>query len=192
LQNLEFNVPIRHKVSQSATRRTIKSTLAVVVFLHAQLITMSFLCDNSFVIFKPKSDKQTTDRQGEHQMIAFKVTSRDIPLSDSMYAAVEKHIDHLERFSDRILHCEVILSRPHSHHQRKTRYHHVRIQLKLHKGAIIIDREPEKNIKHTAFRTALQHAFKLATRQLEGEFKKLRSLSKVRRNREFAQASGED
>ena len=125
-------------------------------------------------------------------MIAFKVTSRDIPLSDSMYAAVEKHVEHLERFSDRILHCEVILSRPHSHHQRKTRFHHVRIQLKLPRRAIIIDREKEKNMKHTSFRSALQDAFKLAERQLETEFKKLRDFSKVRRNREIAVAVGED
>ena len=105
-------------------------------------------------------------------MIPFKVTSRDIPLSDSMYSEVERHMEALERFADRILHCEIILSRPHVH-AKKTRMHHVRIQLKMSRKAIVIDREPEKNIRHTSFKLALQDAFKLVERKLEERFQKV-------------------
>lgn len=124
-------------------------------------------------------------------MIPFKVTSRDIPLSDSMHAAVEQHMESLERFADRILHCEVILSRPHSHH-KKGAAHHVRIQIKMPRKSIIIDREPEKTDRHATFRVALQDAFKLVERKLEGDRKKIRSRAKSSGSRTLRRAAGSE
>jgi len=111
--------------------------------------------------------------------VIYKVTSRDIPLSASMTAAVEEHIFNLQRFYDRVLRCDVVLSRPHCHH-RKTRFHHVRINLKTPRREIIIDREPEKNIRHISFRLALQDAFHTLERRLENEVEKMRDIFRRR------------
>lgn len=112
-------------------------------------------------------------------MVTYKITSRDIPLSESMYAAVEEQIQLLGRFFDRILHCEIILSRPHSHHKNK--FHHVQIRLKMPHKNIIVDREPETNDRHLSFRLALQDAFHLVERRLENEMSRVRRLIRLRR-----------
>lgn len=113
-------------------------------------------------------------------MVTYKVTSRDIPLSESMYAAVEEQIQLLERFFDRVVRCEVVLSRPHSRH-RKNRFHHVRIRLKTPNRDIVVDREMEKNSRHMSFKLALQDAFHALQRRLEDEVKKMRGIVRHRR-----------
>lgn len=118
-------------------------------------------------------------------MVTYKITSRDIPLSESMYAAVEEQIQLLQRFFGRILHCEVVLSRPHLHH-KKNRFHHVQIRLKTPHKNIIVDREPEKNDRHISFRLALQDAFQAAQRRLEDEVKRVRQM--IRHRQKVSQA----
>src|SRR4051812_26779979 len=115
-------------------------------------------------------------------MVTYKLTSRDIPLSESMYAMVEEQMQTLERFFDRILRFEVVLSRPHLHH-RKNRFHHVRIQLKTLRNNIVIDRECEKNPRHMSFKLALQDAFHSVERRLETDVQKMRSFIKHKRRR---------
>jgi len=114
-------------------------------------------------------------------MVTYKITSRDIPLSESMYAAVEEQIQLLQRFFGRILHCEVVLSRPHSHH-KKNRFHHVQIRLKTPHRNIIVNREPEKNDRHISFRLALQDAFHAVERRLETEVGRVRELIRHRKS----------
>jgi ribosomal subunit interface protein len=123
------------------------------------------------------------------KMVTYKLTSRDIPLSESMYAAVEEQIAMLERFVSRVAHCEIVLSRPHMHH-RKNRFHHVRLRLKMPTRDIVIDREVEKNSRHLSFKLALHDAFDSLQRRLENEVHKMRSLirrrRKVSRDTEFS------
>src|SRR5438309_10799316 len=105
-------------------------------------------------------------------MVTYTLTSRDIPLSESMYAVVEEQIELLGRLIDRVAHCEIVLSRPHTHY-RKNRFHHVRIRRKTRKRDIIVDREVEKNSRHINFSLALQDAFHSLSRRLENEIDKL-------------------
>jgi ribosomal subunit interface protein len=111
-------------------------------------------------------------------MVPFKVTSRDIPLSQSMISAIEMHLENLERFLHRLVRCEIVLSRPHVHHKR-ARNHHIRLHVKTRLGDIIINREPDKSARHTSFKVALYDAFRSLERQLVTESRKLHHHKKV-------------
>lgn len=113
-------------------------------------------------------------------VVTYKVTSRDFEISESMSTLVEEQIDRLERFANRILHCDIVFSMPHCH-RRRERVHHIHIHLKTRTGDIIVDRENEKNPAHCTFRIALADAFDAVNRRLVSEFSKKQKSRKWRR-----------
>ena len=110
-------------------------------------------------------------------MIPVQITCRDFPCTESISTAVGQHVEKLEKFSKKILRCEVVLDRDHQHH-RHGQIFHVQIHLHLARKHIIVNRESELNHAHEDFSVALRDSFRSARRKLEDEVQVRRGLVK--------------
>ncbi|MDP2620069.1 MAG: HPF/RaiA family ribosome-associated protein [Hyphomicrobiales bacterium] len=81
-------------------------------------------------------------------------------------------IDRLEQFHDRITSCRVVIEAPH-HHGRLGKLYHVRVDITVPQGEIVINREPELNHAHEDADVAVRDAFDAAQRRLEDHVRKL-------------------
>lgn len=109
----------------------------------------------------------------------FKIQFRDIERSDKIYNAVWDHVDKLERFYDRIVSCEVVISAPHQHRQHGLIYH-VQIRLYVPGEDIFINNEPELNGAHKDVFVAIRDAFDAAQRKLEDLIRRERAMVKTK------------
>lgn len=98
--------------------------------------------------------------------IPLQITFRDIPSSESMEADIREHADRLERVYDRITRCRVVVEAPHRR-QHQGKLYHVRIDLTVPGGELIVNREPHEHRAHEDAYVAIRDAFTAATRQLE-------------------------
>lgn len=112
-------------------------------------------------------------------MIDFTVVGREVSVSDFMWNAIYDHVSRLDRFFDRIIHCEVGISSPHRHH-RKGKVFHIRVRLKIPGQDIIVNREPERSTEHEDFYLALNDVFKVVTRKLQDRARKMRTVHVMR------------
>ncbi len=97
-------------------------------------------------------------------------------------AAVEDHIRRraaeLDRFYDRIMACRVVVEAAHRH-QRKGRIHHVRVELTVPGGEIVVKRDPPEHHAHEDMNVTIRDAFDAARRQLEDHVRRSRGDTKV-------------
>ena len=95
--------------------------------------------------------------------IPLQISLHGIDSSDALYNAIRDKADTLERYSDRITSCRVVLELA-ARHKRKGREFSVRIDLKLPGREIAVTREHDEDLQ-----IALREAFDAARRQLEDE-----------------------
>jgi ribosomal subunit interface protein len=103
--------------------------------------------------------------------------------SDKIEAKIHKHITKLEKFSDRLSDCRVVIAVPHRHHHQGNIYH-VQINLTVPGSELVVNRQPPAQQTHEDLHVAIGDAFESAERQLKeyarlrrGEIKTVRSES---------------
>ena len=110
--------------------------------------------------------------------LPIQVTFRDMEHSDFIEAEVRKKAAELDRFSDRIMSCRVVVEAPHQHH-RKGKLYDVRIDLTLPGKEIVVSHSGPKEHAHEDAHVAIRDAFLAATRQLEDYARKRRGQVKA-------------
>lgn len=93
--------------------------------------------------------------------------------SESMEQDVRNKTAKLERFSQHITACKVVIEAPHKHHHKGNLYH-VRINITLPGQEIIVNRAPGEHHAHEDVYVAIRDAFNAADRQLEDFVRKQR------------------
>jgi cold shock CspA family protein/ribosome-associated translation inhibitor RaiA len=86
-----------------------------------------------------------------------------MPPSPAIESVVRQKAAKLESFSERIMGCRVLVEAPHRHHRRGKLYH-VRIDMTLPGGEIVINREPSRHASHYV---AIRDAFAATRRKLQ-------------------------
>ncbi len=121
-------------------------------------------------------------------MVPFQITFLDFQESDSVWLAVQKRIEKLEHFFDRIVRCEVAISLPHRH-RHADRLFHIQIHIYLPGDDIIITRKPVQNEAHRDVYVAIRDSFNAAERLLREKIRIVRHNS--RHNAEPHQPEGQ-
>jgi len=101
------------------------------------------------------------------------INFRDIPPSDAVEAKVREKAAKLDKFYDQIMTCSVMIEAPHGHHHKGYLYH-VRIDLTVPNGEIVINRDPKDNHAHEDVYVAIRDAFDAARRKLQDYSRKQR------------------
>lgn len=106
-------------------------------------------------------------------MIDLKIQFLGFAESEAISAAVWDHVESLEKISDKIMSCHVVISRPHRK-QHQGNIFHVKLRLHMPGADIIIDKDPGKNHAHEDVYVAIRDAFLAARRKVE-DFVRIRS-----------------
>lgn len=99
--------------------------------------------------------------------------------SQEVDTAVRERASKLDKFYDRIMGCRVLVESPH-HHRRHGRLYHVRIDLTVPGGEIVVKRDPAQHAPHKDVLLAIHDAFDEARRQLEDFARRQREWDKAR------------
>ena len=86
------------------------------------------------------------------------ITFRDVPHSDALEADIRDKAGKLDQFYDRIMACRVMVEAPHSHHHKGNLYH-VRIDLTVPDGELVVSRAPKEHHAHEDPYVAVRDAF---------------------------------
>ena len=105
------------------------------------------------------------------------VSFDDLPVDESVRAAVLDHVSQLERLSDRITGCHVVIAQPHRHH-REGRLYSVRVDLVVPGGEIVVNRDHDLDHAHEDVYVAVRDAFLAARRRLEDHARRMRGAEK--------------
>jgi ribosomal subunit interface protein len=112
------------------------------------------------------------------------ISFRGVPPSAAIEQAVRERAERLERFHGRITGCRVMIESPHRrHHQGKL--YHVRIDLTVPGGELVVNREPADSHAHEDLYVAIRDAFDAARRRLEDHVHRQRNEVKVHEGRPF-------
>jgi cold shock CspA family protein/ribosome-associated translation inhibitor RaiA len=87
-------------------------------------------------------------------------------------AQIRHRAEELAQFSDRVSACKVMVEAAHRHH-RQGRIYHVRIDLAVAGGMIVINRAPSQNHAHEDLYVAIHDAFDAARRRLQDHMRRL-------------------
>jgi len=116
--------------------------------------------------------------------LPLQVTFRNMEASATVQDWIAEQATRLESLYQPIMHCRVAVEAPHRHHKKGAQYH-VRIDLTLPGGAIVIKRQPsskgralregkreitkklEVGVPHKNLRQAIDDAFKAAARRVQ-------------------------
>ena len=110
------------------------------------------------------------------------VSFDDLPVDEQVRTAALEHVAALERLSDRITGCHVVIAQPHRRH-RMGRLCSVRIELVVPGGEIVVNRDHHLDHAHEDVFVALRDAFAAAGRQLEDHVRRLRGAEKTHAER---------
>jgi ribosome-associated translation inhibitor RaiA len=97
--------------------------------------------------------------------IPVKVQFRNLPFTPSLEQKVIERAQKLERYSDRITDCRVMIEASHRHHQYGVIYH-VSIELDMPGKKLAVTREREMNPAHKDAWVAIRDAFDAIRRQM--------------------------
>jgi len=93
------------------------------------------------------------------------ITVRGLALNDRIESYVRTRVDKLETLSDRITGCHVMIERPHRH-KRHGQHLHVRIDLVVPRGELVVSRDPAARKEHEDLYASIDAAFEDAQRIL--------------------------
>ena len=105
------------------------------------------------------------------------VSFDDLPIDEAVRDAALEHVAELERYSNRITGCHVVVAQPHRHH-REGRLYSVRVDLVVPGGEIVVNRDHHLDHAHEDVFVALRDAFAAARRRLEDHARRLRGAEK--------------
>jgi len=94
------------------------------------------------------------------------VVFRDMPRSEAVETKIREKAEKLERFSDDIVSCRVVVEPAHRN-QHKGNLYHVRIDVMVPGNQLVVNRESDINRAHEDVYVAVRDAFDAMRRQLE-------------------------
>ncbi len=106
--------------------------------------------------------------------IPLDIDFQNLEPSDFVASRIRERAEKLNRFSDRITSCRVVVEAPHRHHHKGNAYH-VRILLRLPSDEIVVSHDPGDNRAHDDVYVAIRDAFDAAERQLKTHFERRRT-----------------
>jgi ribosome-associated translation inhibitor RaiA len=98
---------------------------------------------------------------------------------------VMEHAERLSKFFGRIQACEVVIDRPHHHHNKGNTYE-VRILISLPGQKVAVSTKSSRREDHTILNVALRDGFESARRQLQHTVDKMKERRKARPAKEAA------
>ena len=101
------------------------------------------------------------------------INFRDIPHSDAIEARVREKANKLDKFYDHIMTCRVMIEAPHGHHHKGNLYH-IRVDLTVPNGEIVVNRDPKDHHAHEDVYVAIRDAFDATRRKLQDYARKRR------------------
>ncbi len=109
--------------------------------------------------------------------LPLQITFRNVPPSPAIEANIREKMARLDRFSEHIMACRVVVEAPHRRHHQGTLYH-VRIDLSVRGGELVVSREPAAHHAYEDVYVAVRDAFDAAARQLEDYVRRQRGDTK--------------
>lgn len=106
------------------------------------------------------------------------VSFDDLPVDEAVRAAALDHVARLERCTDRLTGCHVVIAQPHRHH-REGRLYSVRVDVVVPGGEIVVNRDHHLDHAHEDVYVAIRDAFDAARRRLEDHVRRLRGSEKI-------------
>ncbi len=103
----------------------------------------------------------------------FRLSFRNMAAPIGVEEQVRARIAELEQYSGRIVGCNVTVEPSNRRHHRGNLYH-VRIELFVPGGEIVVRRDPPEHHAHEDLPVALRDAFNAAQRQLQDRMRELR------------------
>lgn len=103
-----------------------------------------------------------------------RIKFRNVEASPALEEDVRNRAADLERFSDDIGSCDVIVEAPHRHQHHGVIYH-VRIRLVVSGEELVVSRDPPEAHAHEDLYVAIRDAFAASRRQLEDHVRKRRT-----------------
>ncbi len=98
--------------------------------------------------------------------LPLQISYRNIGPSEAIEARVREKAEKLETFFGRITSCRVMIEAQ-ERHRRKGRLYHVRIDITVPGGEIVVSRNPKAKQAHEDVYVAIRDAFDAARRQLD-------------------------
>lgn len=98
--------------------------------------------------------------------LPLQVTFRHMDTSDAVLAIIQEKADKLDRFSEHIMACRVVVEAPHQHHH-KGKLYRISVDITVPGGEIFASRNSDENQAHQDINVAIRDAFNAAKRQLE-------------------------
>jgi cold shock CspA family protein len=98
--------------------------------------------------------------------VPLQIAFRNLAHSEAIEEAVRKQALKLERFSEQLLGCRVVMEVPHRHHEHGNLYR-VHIDLTVPGEELVVNRVPPERVEYRQLGAALHDAFDTAARVLE-------------------------
>jgi ribosome-associated translation inhibitor RaiA len=98
--------------------------------------------------------------------LPLQLTFRNMEPSESIAARIRDRAGKLDRHHRRIVGCGVVVESPHRHH-RCGRLYHVRVELTVPRGELLVRRGPTEHHAHRNVYVAIRDAFDAAARRLD-------------------------
>lgn len=105
--------------------------------------------------------------------LPLQITFRDMPPSEAVENKIREKAAKLDKFFDRIMACRVSVEAPHAH-QNKGKLFHIRIDITVPNGEIVVSRDNHDDHAHEDIYVAIRDAFNAAQRQLQEYAAKIR------------------
>jgi len=106
------------------------------------------------------------------------ITFRNDLHSEALEADIREKAAKLDQFYEKVMACRVMVEAPHNHHHRGNLYH-VRIDLTVPGGELVVKRAPKEHHAHEDPYVVLRDAFDAMRRKLQDYARKQRGKVKV-------------
>jgi ribosomal subunit interface protein len=93
---------------------------------------------------------------------AVNITSRDFKLSQALEAQIRDDVDSLDRYFDRISHCDIAIESPAIRHHHRGGPFSVRVRLTVPGAELVAEQQAEEELSQ-----AIRKAFDVIRRRLE-------------------------
>ncbi len=111
--------------------------------------------------------------------IPLQISFRDVDPSEAVESKIRERAAKLDRYYERIMSCRVVVEAPHRRHHQG-RLYHVRVDLTVPQGELVVSREPVENHAHEDVYVAIRDAFDAAQRRLADYARRQRGDVKMR------------
>jgi ribosomal subunit interface protein len=111
--------------------------------------------------------------------VPLQISFRDMEPSAAVEDKIRERAAKLDRYYERILGCRVVVEAPHRRH-RQGKLYHVRVDLTVPQGELVVSREPVDHHAHEDVYVAIRDAFDAAQRRLADYARRQRGDVKVR------------